>query len=268
MKTFIFLNETLSPSDCLEQVLHSKAFKYGVSLIETIRVVDGRMPFIKGHIKRLVDSAPFLNFPLIDEEELVLNLNKVIEVSFLNSAKIRLQLSFDDQNQALYAIEIEAYIEEEFVLNKDGLKIGLYIDNFKSHSPLSNLKTGNYLLLNVAEQFAQEKAWDQAVLVNGFGNIVETNIANIFLIKNEEVITPSLESGCVSGVMRMLVINYLKEKGFEVKEEKFTFELMMSAQNVFVTNALKGICFVKEFMGYQYDPWDGLDNIIEYLNDN
>ncbi|MEO5562581.1 MAG: aminotransferase class IV, partial [Chitinophagaceae bacterium] len=87
--------------------------------------------------------------------------------------------------------------------------------------------------------------------MNEHERIADAGIANVFLIKNKTIITPPLIEGCVGGVMR----KYLLEKigsTYKIKEEPITIDMVLEADELFLTNAVKGIRWVKQFRNKTY----------------
>ncbi|HET7001561.1 MAG TPA: aminotransferase class IV, partial [Puia sp.] len=106
---------------------------------------------------------------------------------------------------------------------------------------LSNLKTNNYLLNIVAAQFAKGNGYDDAVILNHRGNICEAGSSNIFLMQKGVLFTPALSQGCVAGTKRRELLERLPDLGFQVEETIITKEMVHETEEVFLTNAIRGI---------------------------
>lgn len=131
-------------------------------------------------------------------------------------------------------------------LNENGLIIGIAEGLQKSPDAIANLKTSNSLIYAVAAQQANEHKWNDALILNTSGHIIESTIANIFWIKDNSIYTPPLSSGCIAGVMRRFIIATLADKGIGVQEKELSKEILLSADEVFLTNAIKGIKWVSD----------------------
>ncbi|MDP6806080.1 MAG: aminotransferase class IV [Rhodospirillales bacterium] len=70
------------------------------------------------------------------------------------------------------------------------------------HSPLSRLKTLNYLDNVIARREAAARGADEAILVNTVGRLAETTVANLFVVIAGETLTPPVEDGALPGVIR------------------------------------------------------------------
>jgi branched-chain amino acid aminotransferase len=84
------------------------------------------------------------------------------------------------------------------------------------------------------------------------GNIADSTIANVFILKANVLITPPLSEGCVDGVMRRHVIHTLLQNGYYVKQMPITIDFLKSADEVFVTNAIKGLQWVGQCGDVRY----------------
>ena len=116
----------------------------------------------------------------------------------------------------------------------------------------SNLKSANFLPYVMAAKYANEKKLNDCLVNNIKGHIADATIANIFLVKNNLVITPAPGEGCVRGVMRKYLIEKIGTAGFEVREGVVTKNDLETFDEVFLTNAMYGIRWVKQFRDKKY----------------
>ncbi|MBL8628874.1 MAG: aminotransferase class IV [Rhodospirillaceae bacterium] len=101
------------------------------------------------------------------------------------------------------------------------------------HSPLSFIKSTNYLDNVLARKDAAELGADDAVLLNTQERVAETTIANIFALIDGAIITPPVEEGALPGVMRADVLKLARGE-----EKPITVEMLKGASEVFTSNAL------------------------------
>ena len=102
----------------------------------------------------------------------------------------------------------------------------------------------------LAAQLAKKEGWDECILLNDSESISEAIHSNVFLVKGEKIITPHLDSGCVNGVMRAYVISMLDDANFEEREVEA--KELEEADEILLTNAVRGIQWVREFNGKVY----------------
>ena len=110
----------------------------------------------------------------------------------------------------------------------------------------------NYLIYALAAQYAKAQHWNEAIILNQYGRICDTTIANIFFIKDGRIHTPGLSEGCVKGVMRTYLIEQLQKENISVEEGAYSNEDLLQADEIFLTNAIQGIRWVKSFGGKIY----------------
>ena len=233
------------------------AFRYGYGLFETMLVQDGNIRLGQYHWERLFSGAKQLYFDLpvlmtpgfLDSEVL-----KTVKKNKLEKlCRVRLQLFagggglFGMDNTPGFVIECFPLDETILRMNENGLVAGIATGLEKSVDSLSNLKSCNALIYAIAARQAKESKWNDALICNTAGNIIESTIANIFWVKDKTVYTPPLADGCIAGTMR----RYLLEK-ITVREESLSSEALFNADEVFLTNAMKQMRWVSNIGASQY----------------
>lgn len=240
----------------------NRGYRYGDGFFETIRVHNGAIPLLDYHLARIEFSLALLQYsapqkPLHGMVDDILKLCSANQCT--TNARVRLSFTngrggvFQPAGEMDYLIEASPFPASKNGWNEAGLTIGLYPFMKKSGGPYSNLKSSNFLLNRVAADFAVKNGWDDALLLNQYDNIAETVIANIFWIKDGQVYTPPLSEGCVKGVLRSFLTDQLSSSGNSVKEIYCTPDSLKEADEIFLTNALRGIQWVGNFENRRYD---------------
>jgi branched-chain amino acid aminotransferase len=151
-----------------------------------------------------------------------------------------------------FFIEVYPLDCKEFELNSKGLEVDLYTAQHKQNDFLSNFKTKNGLIYIMAALTAKEKGLDDLLITSPKGSVLEGSSANVFVVSNGMLYTPALEEGCLAGVMRMTVINIALEAGIKVYECHLLPQNLIAADEVFLTNAVKGITWVGGYRTKRY----------------
>ena len=231
----------------------NRAFLYGDALFETIRMFDGELPFLDKHIKRLRNGLSFLKYKIPK------NYNAKFfqkEIKKIAKGNARIRLTVFRNSGGLYTpqdlnpqflITASPLTQSKFHLNKKGLNIGLFDDFQLPCSTFSNLKTTNSLPYIMAGIYKEEQNLSDCLLLNEKGRIAEASSSNIFLFKNNEIITPSLSEGCISGTLRQSLIDIAKVEKLKIHEIPVTLSALQQAEEVWLTNAIQGIRWVKSF---------------------
>jgi len=243
----------LSPDD------HS--YRYGDGLFETMKIANGNILLEEYHYERLFSGLETLKveIPALFTKQ---KINKQIKElckknNHEKSARVRLSISrgsgglYDCDNKFSYLIECWPLEQNDY--NENGLIIDIFPDAKKSIDIFSNLKSANYLPYVMAALWAKENKLNDALILNQHERVCDATIANIFWVKDGKIFTPSLSEGCVAGVMRKKILELsIRNSAFLVQESVLTEDILLHADEVFLTNAITSIRWVKECRGKIY----------------
>lgn len=265
MTEALLINYNGSVYSSAEPVLRvtNRAFRYGDGLFETIRAVNGRPLFLAKHIQRMREGMMFLkmNFPAqwtenYFEQEItrLLQKNNQKEGARIRLAVFRNEggLYSPDTNDTSFIMETAPLENNFYELNKKGLNIDVFDEQKRSLNKISTIKTSSSLPLVMAGIFKKEKNLDDCIIVNETGTISEAVSANIFIVYNGVFYTPSLNQGCVPGIMRQFVIEIIRKGGTEVQECPLSPSALLRADEVFLTNVINGIFWVSAYKQKRY----------------
>ena len=247
-------NENVLPKD-------DRSYRYGDGLFETMKLINGNILLEDHHFERLFSGLDVLKFniPVLFTKQKIEK--EIKELSKKNecerSARIRLSISrgngglYDCDNKFSYLIE--CWPLEQKDINENGLIIDIFPDARKSIDVFSNLKSANYLPYVMAAIWVKENKLNDALILNQHDRVCDSTIANVFWIKDDKIFTPPLSEGCVSGVMRKKILELtIGNSGYSLQEHILTEKILLQADEVFLTNAITGIRWVKECRGKVY----------------
>ncbi|HLP54418.1 MAG TPA: aminotransferase class IV [Fluviicola sp.] len=255
----------------------NRGYTYGDGLFESLRILNGKVLNIEQHFNRLVEGAKVMKmrFPSFYTPEFFEgHIAELIKLSKIEEGG-RVRLSIDrlgggtylpDINEVSYFIEVYPLENNLFGLNAKGLEVDLYQDIKKTKTPLSNFKTKNGIIYVLAAISAREKGLDDMLLINEKGQILESSHSNIFVVSNGVLYTPSLADGCLAGTMRMQVINLALKNGLKVYECPILPSNLLVADEVFLTNAVRGITWIGGYRTKRYFNTTAR-KIVAFLND-
>lgn len=240
----------------------SRGLKFGDGLFETMCYRDGAVVLWNKHLQRFFQGLQKLNFEvgrLLTEVSLKEQVDSLLKKNNYDHARVRLTAFrkagglFDISSlQPDYIIQTWPLEDDFGSFNQNGLQMDFFYAGKKSCDQFSNLKHNNYLLPVMASFFAKENKLNDAIVLNTHGRICETTNANIFLVKNEVIITPPLHEGCVAGTMRSFLLEVLPIIGCRVEEKLITIDSLLEADEVFITNALRPIRWVSQIHESRY----------------
>jgi branched-chain amino acid aminotransferase len=254
---YINFNGEILPADSILLTVANRAFKYGDGLFESMRLMKGKLKFPELHAERLQKGMKALKIDGYSQADSWFLKEKVEELARRNKIKhgrLRLTVYRDaeglyapTQNKMAYCLEIQPLDEPRYFLNERGLIMDVYTELPKPLNWLSNIKTCNSLTYVMAGIYKQQNKLDDVFLLNQNRFLCEANSSNIFVWYQNHLYTPALSEGCVEGVMRRVVIQLALDNNIPVTEAQINPEILNEADEVFLTNATKGIQWV---MGY------------------
>jgi branched-chain amino acid aminotransferase len=254
---YINFNGEILPADSILLTIANRAFKYGDGLFESMRLMKGKLKFPELHAERLQKGMKALKIDGYSQADSWFLKEKVEELARRNKIKhgrLRLTVYRDaeglyapTQNKMAYCLEIQPLDEPRYFLNERGLIMDVYTELPKPLNWLSNIKTCNSLIYVMAGIYKQQNKLDDVFLINQNRFLCEANSSNIFVWYQNHLYTPALSEGCVEGVMRRVVIQLALDNNIPITEAQINPEILNAADEVFLTNATKGIQWV---MGY------------------
>jgi branched-chain amino acid aminotransferase len=252
---FVCYNGEMISKDQPVLVAHNRSFKYGDGVFETMRWKGGHVVLSNYHFERLFNSLKLIQ---VNTQSVSTNLlMKAIEDLCIlnnctNTARVRLAVYRGENNNARYLIEATLLEKTVGDWNEKGLTIDLHPYVRKACDAFANLKTANYLPYVMAELYREERGLDECLVLNAFNNICDGSKSNIFLLFGKEIYTPALHQGCVNGVLRRFIIDELKKYSYTIKQTTVSVELLQQADEVFLTNAIRGVKWVAVFREKNY----------------
>ncbi|MEM7510305.1 MAG: aminotransferase class IV [Bacteroidota bacterium] len=258
----LILNGQLVEETSPEASVLNRGFKYGDALFETIRVYHKQIPLLSYHLDRLIKGLYIMKYEFHEGDfrrQMKQELYRALEVNgIVEHGKIRLQVYRAGEGTYTPLQRKPQYVIETYPLRNDPFKaskpitLGSYQEYELGLHPLSGIKTVNATVYILAGMHAMESGVDEC-LVYQQGKVAETHISNIFLVKQKKLITPPLETGCLDGVMRRKLIEVCQTLSVPVEERLFKESMVKQADEVFVTNSVKGIVPVDEFQNIRWD---------------
>ncbi|HEY6900232.1 MAG TPA: aminotransferase class IV [Puia sp.] len=258
-------NGRLFPSDAPLLSANNRGFRYGDGLFETMLVKKDGIRLAVYHFDRLLAGMRFLLFdiPPTFTERLTREIFQLCEANdhfATGAARVRLVVFRGDGSPAGPLDTSPHYLIQSWSLppdpgfNEQGLKLGLFPDARKaSGDPLSNIKSNNYLLYSLASAYAGRQGWDDCLVLNTLDRVADSSIANLFYARDGVLYTPPLSEGGVAGVMRRHLLDLLPQAGYPVHERAATVEHLLEADEIFLTNALKPLRWVRSLQGRLYE---------------
>ncbi len=240
----------------------NRAMSFGDGLFETIRVRNSKAVNLDLHFKRLQGGLNLLKIDLSAKQWQEINTcldQLIIKNEIEGGGKVKLIVFregggtyFPETNRASFYLKAEALEDSNYVLNKKGLKIGIANSIKISPTFLSSYKTLNKIEHVLVSIEAQEKGFDDLIILNTRNHIVEASSSNIFLVKGRELFTPPIKDGCLTGIMRHQILQAASALRLQIQESSLTDKDIIEADEIFLTNSIKGIQWVGSYSNKRY----------------
>ncbi len=260
MPQYLNYNGTVFSSQEAIITADNRGLRYGDGLFETMKLVDGTISLASYHYDRLFTGLRLLKFNESGYFTPAFLSEQIFALSIKNGHRqlARVRLMIFRGKGGLYDAENHDpnYIIQTFALdaeiNTEPARVDVYPHARKPVDSFANLKSNNYLPYLMGALYATEKKLDDCFILNSTGNICDTTIANVFMIKDERIYTPQLSDGCVAGVMRRHLLEKLFVRGNEPEEKSLTVEDLLGADEIFLTNSIYGVRPVGSFRSSKY----------------
>jgi branched-chain amino acid aminotransferase len=276
---YVFHNEQLLPIEKCRWSPGQAGLICGWGLFTTVRIVRGEAFAYERHWRRLEKDSALTRMPMAYSGAKVrVHLQEVIRANEVQDGCARIYLIW---NTVGGWKSDEKMPEVDLVIATAGLPhypemVRLSVREHGRHaaSPLAGVKTISWLNSVWASGEAQREGFDEVVLLNERGEVSECTAANIFAVKGDKVLTPPLNSGCLEGVTRGVLMEVAADAGTSVVEQTLRLDDLYGADEVFVTSTNRNLIGVKEIAGHMIaDGITGpltkkLDEVFEaYVND-
>lgn len=235
----------------------NRAFLYGDSVFESIRY-EGEIFLWSQHYARLLRAAAAMGFvfsPWWTEDYFRYEIKKTLRQNRYESARVRLILFREEEtmgyapsvDRCSYLIDADELGEHAYAPQTNGLRVGVFEDAKKYPGPFSFFKSGQSLLYVLASRKARNEAWDEILILNEHNRICESSTGNVWVVKDHKILTPPVEENGISGIMRDHLLKRLPEWGMEVRESKLSPEDLHLSDEIWISNAVRGVRWVAEW---------------------
>lgn len=231
----------------------NRAFLFGDSIFETLRVLDGKVLFLEDHYFRLMASLRIvrmeipMNFTMEYMEEQVLLLINELEAAPAHRARISVfrksgGFYLPTNNEVEFIVTASPLEEPLYSFTEGSYEVDLFKDFYVTKQLLSTLKSTNKMVQITGSVFAHENGLENCLLVNDEKNVIEALQGNLFMLTGNKLVTPPIADGCLNGVMRKQILELAKKiEGLEVEEVSISPFDLQKADELFITNVIKGI---------------------------
>ncbi len=252
----IWVDGRIVPDGSFTVADSDRIFEHGLGLFETFRTWNGAASLLSRHLNRLKRSARRLQIP-IDEARLptAADVAALVAANGLADGLLRLTASggrLPDLTSTLWMTARPLPPE----LPRAGYRVvdapwAVAVDDV-----LCRHKTLNYWSKRFAYDHALNQGADEAIFTSTDGRFWEGSRSNLFLILDRQLVTPPASGPIVPGILRQLVLDQAESVGLMPRETNVNACLIDAADAIFLTNSVRGLIPVYDWVDRNYRPTD------------
>jgi len=242
----VYLNNKLIDADEAKVTIFDTGLLHGVGLFETLRCYRGKPYRLEDHIERMKASADKLGI-IVDggPEHYQKMIDKLLVENGLSDARVRITVTAGSARVGIYT---DAQASPTTIVTCGPMQVndqiyqvgvGTLLCDYRlsETDPVAKHKTTSYLPRLLALRNAQRINMADAIWFTNEGFLAGGSTGNIFLFKDDQLLTPSLDLPVVPGVTRKIVIEIAREIELPVVEGKFSLQDTLDAGEIFITNS-------------------------------
>ena len=244
----VYVNGELRPRAEACVSVFDSVVQGGDAVWEGLRVYNGRIAELEGHLERLQASAKALAFSDVpssaDVRDAVFETLKANEMR--DDVHIRLTLTRGEKitsgmnprfNQSGCTLIVLAEWKPP-VYSNDGIRVITASTRRNTPSCLDSKIHHNNLLNNILASIEANVAGvDSAIMLDVHGFVAETNDTNLFLVAANQVLTPHADS-CLPGLTRRMILSICEQQGIAAQERNVSLTELYTADEVFTTGTM------------------------------
>lgn len=248
MSNIIYLNGEYVPREQAKVSVYDHGLLYGDGIFEGIRIYNYRIFKLEEHIDRLYESAKtiMLDIPMTKEQMIEAHIETARRNNF-KDAYIRTvvtrgvgTLGLDPRkcqrpNVIIICDAIALYPREMYEQGLDVVTIPTQRNGVNMLN--ARIKSLNYLNNIMGKLDVIRANAGEGIMLNFMGYVTEATADNVFIVKNNVVLTPPKHLGILAGITRETVMEIAREKGYKVKEEILTRHDLYIADECFLTGS-------------------------------
>ncbi len=252
----VFHNESLLPIEKVRLSPGQAGLICGWGIFTTLRICRGEAFAYERHWRRLEKDAALTRLPIpYTAAKVRVQLHEVIRANKVTEGCARVYLVYntvgfwqsDEKHEPVDLIIYTAPLPER----REVVRLALREHGRHAASALAGVKSISWLNNVWAVSEANKEGFDEVVMLNERGEVAECTSANIFAVKDGKILTPPLNSGCLEGVTRGILMEIAPETGVSVVEQALRPEDLYSADEVFISSTNRNLISVGEIVGHK-----------------
>jgi branched-chain amino acid aminotransferase len=234
----------------------------GWGVFTTLRIYDGRPFAFDRHWKRLTADAERIKLPLECHPETAFDdLARLIQTNQVQEGCARIYFIYNQtglwvSDEPMPKVDLLIYTAD-LPQRKGAARLAVAEHGRYAASPLAGVKVTSWLQNVWALDQSLRRGFDEVILLNERGEVAECTAANIFCVRGDGVETPPLDSGCLPGVTRSVLLEIAAGAGVRLREAPLRLSDVLAAPEVFITSTTREVQPVSQIETHGITPERG-----------
>lgn len=249
MNEQVFLNGHIVSAAEASVSVFDAGFTHAAGLFETLRAYNGLVMRLKDHVRRLADSAATLELQIdVDKAAIEHGIDQLLKANHLTDARIRWVMTPGDvprpgqtltspipPTTLITATKAQTYPAQMY---EQGMRVCISPYKQNRMDPLSGHKTLAYLPRLLAMKEAAQRSCNEALWFSTDNMLAEGSISNVFIVKDEKLLTPPINTPVLPGVVRGVVIELAEAEGIPIEQRPIDINALLAADEVLLTGSV------------------------------
>jgi len=247
MPELAYVNGEIMPIEKAMIPIEDRGNQFGDAVYEVIATRNGRLFCMEDHLNRLERSMNALSFPLISRDTIRQAILKIYRQAEIPRAAIYIQISrgvaarnhaYPEKPCPMFIMTIRSVKDMPQSCRTEGVGVITVPDIRWGRC---DIKTVQLLPNIMAKQRAAESGVADAIFVSVDGIVREGSSSNLFIARNNRLITHPLTSEILGGITRMVILDICKNLNIPVEERYCHQREMFQADEVFFTGTISEV---------------------------
>lgn len=244
-----------------DEWIRDRGFAYGDGVFETIRVFDGELTLAEPHRNRLRLGLERLKIHWPDALDELFQSEAREFAERLESGVLKMTVTRGsggrgyavpetvEPTRILAGFPRPGYPDQNAV---EGVSVRICAFRLGRQPALAGIKHLNRLEQVLARSEWQGNEFQEGILMDTAGNVIEATAMNLFLVEGDTLLTPMLDQCGINGVLRQCLMDTFRERGLAVVEQAVSLERMLKADELFLCNSVAGVWPIRNAGGQSF----------------
>jgi len=244
MRRIVFLNGDYLPADQAKISIFDRAVNFGDAIYEVAGVLDGKLVDFEHHMQRYFNSLEKMEIESpLEQRQILETFRRLIDLNRLDEGLVYMQVTRGvAERDFLWPAAIEPtvfmFTQPKASIENQAAETGVTLASGTDiRWARRDIKSVNLLAQVLAKKAAAEAGAYEALMVDADGYVTECGSTSFFMVTDDSILTRPLSNDILPGVTRRAVVALCKEHDLNLREDRFTLQQALDADEAFISGA-------------------------------